>query len=760
MKRSTALILIFAFILSALCGCTGHTDETVTLPETVTAQVTDPESAETTDTSDEPTDEPVEKTVRIGGVPLSEFCIVTAADDANGVKNAAADLQRLIKFAEGYELPLVSYGEQDKPAIILGAAASNSKKLAEALNDVRDDGYAMCQDGRDLYISGVINRGTANGVYDFLQDHLGVRFYSETFTYVKKEYVKDVEKDQLTVFNPVFPGRYNWSRNSETKVCRFTNRTKSTSIKYAGSHNLGTLSKTSDGVGAQPCLSNENVLSRVFDSLCAQIEKNPSKTLFHINQNDGGRFCTCAECKAKNEAAGSTAMGSLLVFINEIARRVRDKYPDRDIDIMTYAYKETTIAPDPSFVTPEDNVVIVLCMMDGACFNHAYNDPSCEHNSETYKNMQAWSRICKKFAIYDYSYNHSSYVASVGPDINVMWDNFQVFKELGCTGLLFEGEHLTETGEFCELRNYLINRLMWTPDVSREQFIKWRDEFLADYYGEAAPYILQYIELLNDTSRRPGLTEWNGHTSVYTDMKVFYAPKVDGVKDYTVINECYRLWDAVFSCSLDDEQLAHAEKSSIHFYSFMTSLAQKASQRREASALFQALSDKYTKNQDSSLTPKGVTEGFSADVPSEGIVYRLAPDGTLYVSDVGDFRAGMLVIPSSHDGKTVPTVGECAFSRAGSVVEAHIAEGVKKLGTYCFRGCPNLTAVYLPASLEVLGYGSLGVNGKEEFDCPSLKDVYYGGTVSEWESLYGAFNAAWKTVRDATVHCADGDISL
>ena len=359
MKRSTALILIFAFILSALCGCTGHTDETVTLPETVTAQVTDPESAETTDTSDEPTDEPVEKTVRIGGVPLSEFCIVTAADDANGVKNTAADLQRLIKFAEGYELPLADYGEQDRPAIILGSAASNSKKLAEALNDVRDDGYAMCQDGNDLYISGVINRGTANGVYDFLQDHLGVRFYSETFTYVKKEYVKDVEKDQLTVFNPVFPGRYNWSRNSETKVCRFTNRTKSTSIKYAGSHNLGTLSKTSDGVGAQPCLSNENVLSRVFDSLCAQIEKNPSKTLFHINQNDGGRFCTCAECKAKNEAAGGTAMGSLLVFINEIARRVRDKYPDRDIDIMTYAYKETTIAPDPSFVTPEDNVVIV-----------------------------------------------------------------------------------------------------------------------------------------------------------------------------------------------------------------------------------------------------------------------------------------------------------------------------------------------------------------------------------------------------------------
>ncbi|MBO4868862.1 MAG: DUF4838 domain-containing protein [Clostridia bacterium] len=758
-KKILSLILTAVLALSALISCTG--DAETTPADTVT----DAPGTEVTDTEADVTDAPEDpvvtvKDVKIGDTPLSDFCVVTAEDAASGIISGAKDLIRLIKFATGYEPELKTPADRTEHAIVLGSFDGVPQKLTDALTEVKDDGYALIQDGADLYISGVINRGTLNGLYDFLQDFLGMRFYSETFTYVKAEYVKNVPAGQRTVFNPIFPGRYNWSRSPEVKVQRFVNRTKSTSIKYGGSHNLGSLSKTGDGFSNQPCLSDPKIIDTVFESLCAQIDKNPTKTLFHINQNDGGKFCTCAECKAKNEAAGGTAMGSMLVFMNEIADRVKEKYPDRDITLFTYAYHDTTIAPDPSFVVPRDNVAIVLCMMNGTCFNHAYNDPNCEHNRETFVNMQNWAKICKKFAIYDYSYNHASSEASVGPDINVLWDNMQAFMQLGCIGLLFEGDHLAETGEFCELRNYLINRLMWQPDVSREQFITWRDEFLADYYGEAAPYILEYIELVNDTSRRAGLTEWDGHTSVYTDPKVFYAPSVDGKKDYTVIKKCGELWDQALSCQLDDEQFAHVEKSSVHFRAFQQRFGETSAIKRAAGKMYSALCDKYTHNWDGTLTAKGPVEGFSTEIPSEGLEFRRYADGTLYVSDVGTFRAGVLVIPTQNEGAKVTSVGRNAFARAGSVVDLYVPEGIEYIGTYAFSNCPNLQSVHLPATLQTLGYGAFGVVGKDDRECARLKEICYEGTTEQWTRLYGEYNGAWSTLKDVVVHCSDGDLTL
>jgi len=736
LKKILVSILAAVLVLSACASCTGSKTY---VPEGPAVSVEE---------------------IRIGGTPLKDFCVVTAEDAASGILSGAKDLIRLIKFATGYTLEQKTHADRTEHAIVLGSFEGEPQELTEALKEVKDDGYALIQEGPDLYISGVINRGTVNGLYDFLQNYLGMRFYSETFTYVKPEYVRDVPAGQKTVFNPVFPGRYNWSRSSEVKVQRFVNRTKSTSIKYAGSHNLGTLSNTGSGTSPQPCLSDPEIVDTVFKNLCAQIDNNPDKTLFHINQNDGGEFCTCAECTARNEAAGGTAMGSLLVFINEIADRVKAKYPDREIDILTYAYKETTIAPDPSYVVPRDNVVIGLCMMDGTCFNHAFSDPYCEHNRNTYKNMQNWAGICKKLTIYDYSYNHASYEASIGPDINVLWDNFQTFMELGCIGLLFEGDHLSETGEFCELRSYLINRLMWEPDVSRQQFLTWRNEFLADYYGEAAPYILKYIELVNNTSRRPGLTEWDGHTSVYTDPAVFYAPKIKRVKDYTVINKCEKLWELALACQLDDEQFAHVEKSSVHFRTFLARFGETEEIRKNAQNMYTALCDKYTHNWDNKLTDAGTVEGIAANVPSEGLEFRQYADGTLYVSDVGTFIGGVLVIPVQQDGRTVTSIGRNALARAGSIVELYVPEGIEYIGTYAFSNCPNLQSVHLPASLKTLGYGAFGVIDKEFRECENLKDIYYDGTSAQWEELYGEYNAAWNTLKDVTVHCSDGELTL
>ncbi len=103
-------------------------------------------------------------------------------------------------------------------------------------------------------------------------------------------------------------------------------------------------------------------------------------------------------------------------------------------------------------------------------------------------------------------------------------------------------------------------------------------------------------------------------------------------------------------------------------------------------------------------------------------------------------------------------VGVSALSRATQIKELHVPEGVTYIGAYAFRGCTNMTKAYLPASLETLGYGALGVYGSEHYACLELNEIFYAGTVDAWNKLYEEYNAPWKTLAWIVVHCSDGDI--
>ena len=75
-----------------------------------------------------------------------------------------------------------------------------------------------------------------------------------------------------------------------------------------------------------------------------------------MSQNDGNNTnCTCPECKKLDDAAGSPS-GSLIYFMNKLAKR----FPDKEISTLAYLY---TMNP-PKNVKPEPNVVVMLCDID------------------------------------------------------------------------------------------------------------------------------------------------------------------------------------------------------------------------------------------------------------------------------------------------------------------------------------------------------------------------------------------------------------
>jgi hypothetical protein len=62
---------------------------------------------------------------------------------------------------------------------------------------------------------------------------------------------------------------------------------------------------------------------------------------------------------------------------------------------------------------------------------------------------------------------------------------------------VFEQGNREIGGEFSELRAYLIDKLLWNPDINVDGVMS---DFLAGYYGKAAKLVKQYIDLLHDNN--------------------------------------------------------------------------------------------------------------------------------------------------------------------------------------------------------------------------------------------------------------------
>ena len=109
--------------------------------------------------------------------------------------------------------------------------------------------------------------------------------------------------------------------------------------------------------------------------------------------------------------------------------------------------------------------------------------------------MEGWSKLAKHLFIWDYTTNYNDYLGP-HPNLRVLAPNVRYFVKHGAIGLFEEGEG----DDFCELKNWLLLRVMWEPNLDAEKLI---DEFLRGYYGEAvAPLIKQYWDVLIAQARR------------------------------------------------------------------------------------------------------------------------------------------------------------------------------------------------------------------------------------------------------------------
>jgi hypothetical protein len=88
------------------------------------------------------------------------------------------------------------------------------------------------------------------------------------------------------------------------------------------------------------------------------------------------------------------------------------------------------------------------------------------------------------------------------PNLHVLWDNIQTFKNHNAVAVFEEGNRDCCKSEFAELRAYLLSKLMWNPNMTKEEYYAIMDEFLADFYGSAAKYVREFIDATSEAAAR------------------------------------------------------------------------------------------------------------------------------------------------------------------------------------------------------------------------------------------------------------------
>ena len=239
----------------------------------------------------------------------------------------------------------------------------------------------------------------------------------------------------------------------------------------------------------QPCMSQEKTFEIMLGTALEWLDANPDADAISVSQNDNWLQCGCEKCTAARSEDG--ASGALLRFVNRMAREIKKKSPR--VLVETIAYDQTLAAPLQT--VPEDNVVVRLCTK-GRCHLHNLDDENSAWCKKIYTALRDWSKITKHLQIWEYTASFNYILLGFPIDDRYAHDS-AVYAEHGVSGILTEGYHLGNSCNFAELASYLHAKLAWKPHMGIEEYRRHKTEFIAAYYGNAAPYMVEYLELLS-----------------------------------------------------------------------------------------------------------------------------------------------------------------------------------------------------------------------------------------------------------------------
>jgi hypothetical protein len=449
----------------------------------------------------------------------SDYRIIIPSSPTAIEQRAAETLQKYVQRISGVQLPIARDERHNAiPAVFIGQTSK-----AEKINGgkMAAESYRLQTDGKDLVICSGNGRGLMYGVYAFLENYLHCKKISNDPAIVPAATSVVIPGNIHDEYKPSFVYRevyYPASHDAEYLEWNQLQQLDDLWGLWGHSYNklvpAQTYFKTHPEYYAlvkgvrqpsQLCLSNEAVFNIVVSDLKKRMADNKDALYWSVSPNDDNGYCECDKCRAIDNEQGSPS-GSLIQFVNRVARA----FPDKKITTLAYGYTHKA----PKNLKPASNVYVFLSDID------AYRDkPLAEEGTATSfrSDLKAWGGLTKNLFVWDYVTQFTNYLAPF-PNFRTLQPNIQYLKENGVKGIFAQGSGDTY-GEWAELRSYVLAKLMENDKVNVRQLVS---SFLTDYYGNAAKYLQQYFDMLQDkmaASKRKldiygnPVNEWNSYLS-------------------------------------------------------------------------------------------------------------------------------------------------------------------------------------------------------------------------------------------------------
>lgn len=455
----------------------------------------------------------------------SPYTIALAADAIPAEKTAATQLQQYLQRVTGARLPIQveSALKADAPQILVGAGPRVRALLpSQNWDALGSDGIVLKTVGNRLILAGGRPRGTLYAVFQFLEDVVGCRWWTPTESTVPQKGTLAIAP-QNVVYVPPFAYREHFTNEVRydptfATIERENGHHQTQTADWGGHYSMlgfvHTFSEllppekyfkahpewfTDPANGNLPCtaasampgaqdtqldLSNPQVLDELTTQALACIAQHPEAGYISISQNDNENYCTCPACSRLTAAEGTPA-APIIQFVNAVANRIGKAYPHFLVETLAYEYSLTP----PKTLRPASNVLIRLAM-NTTDFGHPIDS---DFNAKNRDNLLAWAKIADNLFVWTYLANFQKTMFP-HPTWAGLDRDARFFAAHKVKGVFAQGDCYTNgVGDFVQLRAWLMGKLLWDPNLNQDQLI---NEFLAGYYGAAAPHLRAYLDLI------------------------------------------------------------------------------------------------------------------------------------------------------------------------------------------------------------------------------------------------------------------------
>jgi len=430
--------------------------------------------------------------------PYVEEHLPWAIEQITGAKLA------VVTNAPGENVPAIMIGKSWLPA---------DAKVRLEKNSQRFDTRILARNGKRIYLAGTSVRGDAGAIADFIHDVLAVHMFGPDpiqWQFPKTNTLRVDFKERVST--PKFMFRRTWydANNIPRRDNLAENYRRCLAINGGGpgmkistSHSWSRVLPRSlfdshpeyfaevNGrrVPKQACISNPEVVERFVQHYSEAFEDRARQEAASISPNDGGSYCECPKCLAMSKDLSTR----LVMFFNEVGRRLARKYPDRSLAFYAYAYNEDP--PKQKDLRIEPNVIPVLA--------HYFTDPMQTVADAAYNDaawtwlngrLIPWKRIATSphFILREYM----GWWYGPWPMYRSLLASLRAYAEQGADGITreYQGRDLGS-----DLYMYLELRMTLDPYQDGSKLL---DRIFQEYYGPAGFTARRISSEIEDTMRR------------------------------------------------------------------------------------------------------------------------------------------------------------------------------------------------------------------------------------------------------------------